>query len=121
MGNRTLFFSAALFNWLVGLAFLLKPNWVYGFMLDIPSPASPAMVYLFAGLVLVFGLGYFWVGQDFEQNRPLVKLGAVGKAAVFAIALLLFLRGQATPLLLGAASIDLLYAALFMHALRNQR
>ena len=119
MANKQLMYSAAIFNWLIAIAFTAAPNLVYTYLLSGEPPAGQAMLYLFAGLVFVFGIGYFWAGRNFESNISIVKLGIIGKLTVFAIALITGFLGLSTMLFLAAAFVDFIYALLFIRAVRK--
>lgn len=82
-----MFTIGALWNW--GVAALITSlaafqldalSW---FLVDIPQ--SFLWFYLFFGLVVVFGLGYYWIGQDVQGNRNIIKMGAIAKTIVFVL------------------------------------
>lgn len=112
-----LFLIAALWNWSIAVSAFALPGLVYRLTMPIPAPDNLAMTYLFMGLVLVFGIGYFWAWQDFARNAPLVRLGVVGKLTVFFIATIAMLTGQIGVLLFVIAFGDLIFALLFLRAL----
>ncbi len=119
--NRPLFLSAAIFNWVVGLGMLLAYRPLFEMIGAAPIPEDPFLVQQFAGLVLIFGLGYFWASRDFARNIPVVKLGMLGKLSVFTLALIHVVLGAVTWQFLALASVDLVYALLFVAALRAHK
>ena len=117
--NRLLFFTAALFNWLIALAFLLAYQRVFVLLGLSPIPEHPVYLHLFAALVAVFGLGYYLASVNFTANRNLVVLGIVGKFFVFLIALFYFINQAISWQLTLLALVDLLYCGLFIVALKK--
>lgn len=119
LSPRLVFLSAALVNLGVGISFIAAPQNIYQTMTGAPAPGAEAVFYLFASAVFAFGLGYYWVSQDFAANRQIAKLAMYGKAAVFPIALVALLLGKLTPAGLAGSGIDLVYAVLFAATLRQ--
>lgn len=116
---QRLFISAALFNWAVAAIFFLAYKPFFNLIGLTPVPAHPIYLHLFACLVAVFGIAYFWISQDVAENRNLVTLGIIGKLSVFAMPLAYFLAGSISWQLPALASADLIYAMLFANALRQ--
>lgn len=116
---RRLFTLGALWNWAVAAlltalaAFELQAlSW---FLNDVPG--SFLWFYLFMGLVAVYGLGYYWVGQDLQANRGIVKMGVLGKIIVFVLIMPAWLSGEVTTLGASAATVDLVFTILFIDIL----
>ena len=110
--HSKLFYSAALFNWSVALTFLIAYQPVFNLIELTPVPKSPIYLHLFACLVAIFGIAYYWAGKDLNKNINLVKLGIIGKLTVFVLPL-------ASWQLPALASVDLAYSILFINALRH--
>jgi hypothetical protein len=115
---QKMFVAAAIWNWFAALAVLFSGK--------TPEGADKTLAnrdalnrQLLATLITSFGLGYFWLSRDTSKNHDIVKLGILGKTAVFFIALINVLRGKASPVTLGAAVVDLLFVFLFVDFLRN--
>lgn len=119
MSKNPLFLIAALFNWAIGAAFIAAPDLVYAYGMPGDPPANHAFLYLFALLVILFGVGYFWGYLDLEKNAPIIRLGALGKTTLFIAGVPLYATGQIGELLLVAVTADLLFAAAFVLALRK--
>jgi hypothetical protein len=119
--TRAMFLTGALFNWLVGLALLYDAALVFDLFRVTPVPTESLFVQLFAWLVVVFGVGYFWVSQDPSGNVPIIKLGMLGKASVVLVCLAAVLMGTVSWQLMILASVDGVYAVLFFSALRTIR
>lgn len=115
---RTLFLTAAVFNWLVGLALLFDAPLLFQLFQVTPAPTEPLFVQLFAWLVIVFGVGYFWVSRDPLLNAAIIKLGILGKVSVFLVCLAATVAGIVSWQMLILASADGVYAAFFFFALR---
>lgn len=115
---RAVFLSGAIFNWLVGLALHYDAALLFRLFHVPPVPADPLFVRLFAWLVIVFGVGYYWVSRDPRANAPIIKLGILGKASVVLVCLASVAAHTVSWQLLILASADLLYAVLFWRALR---
>jgi len=118
---RVLFVTGAVFNWLVGLALLFDAPLLFGLFHVTPVPTEPLFIQLFAWLVIVFGVGYFWVSRDPIANVPIIKLGMLGKVSVFLVCLAATVTGMVSWQMMILASGDLVYALLFWRALRVLR
>ena len=116
---RSLFVTAAVFNWLVGLALHFDAALLFRLFGVTPTPTEPLFVQLFAWLVIVFGVGYFWVSRDPVTNLSLIKLGALGKASVVLVCLASVLTGGVSWQLMILASADLVYGILFVVTLKG--
>ncbi|MCO4756935.1 MAG: hypothetical protein KC477_02890 [Oceanospirillaceae bacterium] len=114
-----LLFSAALFNWSVAIVFLLAYQPVFHTIGLSPVPHNPIYLHLFACLVALFGVAYYWASQDLMNNRNLVLLGVIGKLSVFILPLMYYLLGYISWQLPALASVDLIYAILFINVLRH--
>jgi len=118
---RTLFFTGAVFNWLVGLALLFDAPLLFRLFKVTPVPTEPLFIQLFAWLVIVFGVGYFWASRDPIGHAPIIKLGILGKASVFLVCLAATVTGMVSWQMMILASGDLVYAVLFGYALSALR
>lgn len=115
--SRTVFTVAALFNWVVAAALFFTPH-LFQQLFQISPPVDQLLwVQLFAGLVFVFGIGYFWASRDLQANRNIVKLGVIGKWAVVVIGLWNVVVGQVSWQFMIPASADGIFAILFTIAL----
>ena len=118
---RTLFVTAAVFNWLVGLGLLFDASLLFRLFGVTPLPTEFLFVQLFAWLVIVFGIGYYWVSRDPGSNISLIKLGMLGKASVVLVSLAAVVTGGISWQMMILASADLVYAILFWRALGSLR
>jgi hypothetical protein len=120
-GNKTMFLTAAIFNWAVGLTLAFKAEFLFELFRVTPVPAEPLFLQLFSWLVIVFGIGYFWAFKDPVANVPVIKLGIVGKLSVVLVALACVLAGAVSWQMMLLASADLVYVVLFWLALKGMR
>ena len=81
-------------------------------------PIETTFLRLFAGLVFVFGFGYYAAGSDLKTNAPVIRLGGIAKLMVVAIAAYEVVLGNISWQLMLVASADLIFALLFFRALR---
>jgi hypothetical protein len=113
-----MFLSGAVFNWLVGLGLLFNAGLLFELLDVSPVPTESLFVHLFAWLVIVFGVGYYWISRDPPGHVPIIKLGMLGKASVVLVCLAAVVTGTASWQLMILASADLAYAILFWRAMR---
>jgi hypothetical protein len=116
--RKKMLYSAAIFNWLVSLALVAFPYSLFQLFKVTPLPVEPLFLHLFAVLVFSFGIGYYWAARDFVLNAPIIRLGMIGKLAVFFTGIVNVLLANVSWQLLLLVSVDLLYAALFFIALK---
>lgn len=113
MNFKAMFLAAALYNWVASL-FLFVFHRPFFEWLSMPPAAYPLTVELFSALAFVFGIGYYWVFRDIDRHHGIVRLGILGKCAVFLICLRHFLGGAIPfPVFLPACG-DLAFAGLFI-------
>jgi hypothetical protein len=117
--SKTLFLTAAIFNWAVGLVLAFKAELLFELFRVTPAPMEPLFLQLFSWLVIVFGIGYFWASKDLAANVSIVKLGLLGKLSVVLVVLACILTGAVSWQMMLLASVDLVYAALFWRALKS--
>ena len=115
---RIMFTTAAWFNWLAGLAVAVNAELLFGLFRITPLPTEPLFLQLFAWLVIVFGIGYFWASRDPAANVPVIKLGMIGKLSVVLVSLACVLTGSVSWQIMLLMSADLLYVILFWRALK---
>ena len=110
--TRALFYSAAVFNWLAA-AILFAPFGIAQALGLEPAPINSPYEHIALMAIVLFGIGYWWAGNDPLLNRPLIRLGMIGKLLVVALVWLAVAGGQANWRLGALASGDLVYAILF--------
>ncbi len=113
---RPALFTAALLNFSAALAFAFPASLGQPFGLPIAPPLYAALVALFVAL---FGASYAWLALQATINRPLLTLGAMGKASACVLFFALWLAGEASLLIMAGGLGDLALAALFFAWLRR--
>ncbi len=117
---KVLFVIAALFNFAVGLSWLVGFDLVQQWMQLAPAEGSNRMIWnLCAVLVLTFGYAYYMVSRDPVKYRQYAVLGTIGKLAVVAVVLPVIIQGGQGYILGWVAMGDLVFALLFAHFLRS--
>ena len=80
---------------------------------------TQVVLVVFLALAFVFGIGYYWVSRDVRKNRDLVRLGVLGKLAVFVLFSIAWITGEIPFLLVFPGVGDLIFAILFIGFLRQ--
>jgi len=113
MSHRGLFLSAAWFNILVGLSFIVAMNTVAGLTGLQINPTAAMFMQITAGLIVAFGIAYGLVARDPVRYRPYIPFGALLKVMVVVIIWGHWLAGNISWLLPALAAVDAIYAVLF--------
>lgn len=118
---RVLFSIAAFFNFVVGAVFLFAMS-QFGEIIGMrPVPSDPLLIHFGSVLVITFGWGYLQIAADPVTNRPIIKLGIIGKLAVVLAGFSDWFLGNtnaAFPLILIA---DFVFVFLFLNYLKLRR
>ena len=107
---KYLFIVAAIWNWVVGILFILV-----GFSHPVSLLHS-----LYVGLgntILLVGIGFFFVSLDVKKNNGIALMGIIGKFSAFTIVLAYFFLGVGTILEVILGTIDLIFGLLFIEFL----
>ena len=121
-GTLRMFLAAAAWNALAAGAILfLLTDAKFRMQVGLSILADPVTLQLLATCLLLFGLGYYWVGRDLSNNHDLVKLGVIGKTIVFIVCFGHALAGTIPAGLAIPSVVDLLFAALFFEFLVHCR
>jgi len=117
---RRILWAAAVFNVMAGglLAFPASP---LGALAGLPTEVPLVYRGIVTTFVLLFAGVYAWLACQREPDRPMVVLGAVGKASVVALVTALWLAGEASLPSLAAVSGDLVFALAFVWWLTRSR
>ena len=108
------------FNFVAGYTFAF-PSSLTGRLVELPTAVPPVYAAATGFMVCLFGGMYAWMALQKQINRPMLCLGAIGKAGVFVLASVLWLRGTAPGPLVVAAAGDLAFAALWFRWLAKSR
>jgi hypothetical protein len=112
-----LFVFAALYDIVLGLIYGLAFRPIYA-RFGIALPNHDGYVQLPAALILVFGVGFWFVARAPERNRDLIKLGIGMKAAFCAVVLGHYFLASIPAMWIPFALADLLFGIAFLMALR---
>ncbi|MBB5188008.1 hypothetical protein HNQ57_002287 [Zhongshania antarctica] len=112
---RRFFQFSALFNFSAAFALLFAPQLLFNILMMSDSLSAEVLPWLhqFAGLVLVFGIGYWVISRDPSLHKDIVWMGCIGKLVVFSIAWIDIMLFDA-PVGFGVLVIaDLIFAMFF--------
>ena len=117
--HKRLFTLSATFNWLVGLILFFNAGLLFQIFQVTPLPTETPFLRMFAGLVFIFGFGYYAAGNVPKTLAPVIRLGAVAKLAVVAIAAYEVIAGSISWRFMVLAGAVLVFAVLFFKALKS--
>ena len=120
---KKLFFVGSLWNMGAAILFMIASLFIPS-MFDLfgtEEPTNYVWFYLFFAMVFTLGMGYYWVSSDINQNHALVKTGLIAKILFFLIMLGYTISGDFNWLVMAPASIDLIFAILFIEFLKNYK
>ncbi len=109
---KYIFQLKAVINWVESVFLLLSDQWIRQSLGEQPL-TNPEYAHLFLALVFIIGIGYWWVGNDMERDRSIVKLGIYAQYSVFFVLAYHTLLGKLHPFYLIPGVIDLVFAILF--------
>jgi hypothetical protein len=109
---KYLFLSKAVINWAEFVGLLFGDQWIRE-LLNLKPLINPEYLHMFIVLIFIFGIGYWWVGNDLSSNRDLVKLGICAQSLVFPVLVYHTVIGNLHPLYLIPGVIDQVYSILF--------
>jgi hypothetical protein len=104
--------ASVIFN-LVGAMAFAFPSAILGRVMGLPAAVPGIYSAMVALFVLLFGGAYAWLALADEIDRPMVALGAIGKACAFATFVAFGLLGELPLRGVLAGSGDLILAAIF--------
>ncbi|MFX1604850.1 MAG: hypothetical protein ACFFDD_02980 [Promethearchaeota archaeon] len=114
--HRIMFLVAALWNWVLAIAFLILPRINMNYFLAVGLVVPNTMLWFdsFMGLIFAFGLGFFFVSKGVKENHGLIQMAIFEKSWVFLIPALWFVFGQASIWVIAFATVDLIFGLLFI-------
>jgi hypothetical protein len=110
-----LFAVAALYDGVLGLAFLFAPGWPFA-TFGVTPPNHMGYVQFPAALLLIFGLMFLAIARDPLANRNLIPYGILLKLAYSGVVLAYWLGRGIPGMWKPFAVVDLAMAALFLWA-----
>ncbi len=114
---KPLFVVAAIYDFLLGVIFLLAWRGIYG-RFGVTLPNHPGYIQFPAALVATFGIGFWFVARAPGRNRDIIKLGVLLKLAYSGTVLAYWGQGQMPAMWVPFAWIDLAFMLAFIAALR---
>ncbi len=115
MWVRVLFAIAAAYDGVLGLTFLLVPNYPFEFF-QVAPPNHLGYVQFPAALLLIFALMFLAIARDPVGRRDLIPYGFLLKAAYCGLAFSYWLAQDIPGMWKPFAVIDIVMAALFAWA-----
>lgn len=118
--HKNMYTIAAIWNWILAVAFLILPRIDMGiFSIAGPVAAPPTLLWFDSlfGLVFAFGLIAYFISKSTTENQDLIKIAIFEKIWVFIIGVYYFLISQASILVVLVVSGDLLLGLLFLEDL----
>ncbi len=114
-----IFLAAAVWNWTLGIVFLVLPriDINYFTLTGLVIPNTMLWFDSFMGLILVFGFGFFLVSRNMMENHGLIMMAIFEKSWVFIAPMTWFFLGQGSIWVVVFASGDLLFGLLFIEDL----
>ena len=79
-----------------------------------PAITHPEFFYGFAGITLAWQLLYLVIARDPVRFRPMMLLGALGKASYATAAVVLFAQHRLAASTFGVSMVDWIFATLFL-------
>jgi hypothetical protein len=104
--------ASAVFN-LGGAVLFAFPDSPTGRLAGLSGAVPGVYSAMVAWFVLLFAGAYAWLARQPEIDRPLVALGAIGKAGAFSIFAACWILGQLSGRAALAGTGDLIFAAIF--------
>ena len=103
----------------MGAVIILDPALLMNMFAVTPLPEQSSLIRLAGLLVFFYGIGYFWAAGDLQANAQVIRLGAWAKMGVFTLGLGEVMLGNISWQFLFLVSADLVFALLFLRALRD--
>lgn len=107
-------------NLAAGLVFARPASSAAG-LAGIPAATPPVYAWMLGAMIALFGVAYGWMSVQPQIDRPLLALGAAGKASVVVIAGVLWLAGDVPGRFLMLISGDLAFAGVWFAWLGNRQ
>ncbi len=114
---KSLFIISALYDFILGVIFLIGFKQVYNYF-NIVLPNHDGYVQFGAALVVIFGIGFWFVAQDPQRNRDIIKMGILLKLSYSGVAFYHAALGNLPGIWLPFAWFDVIFLILFVIALK---
>jgi hypothetical protein len=113
--RKVLFYLSALYDGVLGLAFVFFWPWVFQFF-DVTPPNHGGYVQFPALLLIIFGFLFLRIARDPDANRELITYGIGLKAAYSGLVFWYQLTAGVPAMWVPFAWLDLLFLGLFVMA-----
>ena len=114
---KSLFIISALYDFILGVIFLIGFKQIYNYF-NITLPNHDGYVQFGAALVAIFGIGFWFVAQDPQRNRDIIKMGILLKLSYSGVAFYHAALGNLPAIWLPFAWFDAIFLILFISALK---
>ena len=115
--RKWLFYVAALYDAMLGVAFVFFWPWIFR-LFDVTPPNHAGYVLFPALLLIIFGFMFLRIAHDPDGNRELIVYGIGLKAAYSGLVFWYQLRGGVPSMWIPWAWIDMVFLILFVVARR---
>ncbi|TFG07486.1 MAG: hypothetical protein EU539_04740 [Promethearchaeota archaeon] len=119
---KVLFLFGALYNWIVGITFLVISifmSFLFPFFFNFEL-TSPVFLELFAISVIIMGMGNYWFSKDINKNQDAVRMCCISRIIVFILITYYWLIGDLSIyvflLVIPNLIIGILYIEFFVHS-----
>ncbi len=109
---KYIFLLKAAINWVESVVLLFADQWIRE-LLNLKPLANPEYLHLSVVLVFIFGIGYWWVGNDISRDRDIVKLGIYAQSSVLPVLAYHTVVGNLHPIYLIPGIVDFVFAIIF--------
>jgi len=117
---RVLFLVAAIYDFVLGIIFLLFYKQAYTF-LNITLPVYPMYLQMVAAFVTVMGIAYYFAYLDMYRNIDLVKVGVIFKGVYAVLTSYFYFADLANVVFFWFAIIDVVFLVLFVWFLASAK
>lgn len=113
---KYMFIIGAFWNWILSVSFIILSIVDETIFATFGITKPPTLFFLHALLILIFtfGIGYFIVGRDINNNSGIVILGIISKLAYFGCNLIYLFMGDLTLVFVVLAFGDFVFAMLYI-------
>ncbi len=115
---KKLFLIAALYDFVLGVIFLVAWKQIYSYF-GVVAPNHAGYIQFGAALIAIFGIGFWFVSQNPERNRDIIKMGILLKTSYATVVLGHYFLGSMPGVWVPFAWFDLVFLGFFIGALKS--
>ncbi|MHA2141504.1 MAG: hypothetical protein ACXADC_05110 [Candidatus Thorarchaeota archaeon] len=122
--HRLLFKSAAIWNWVLAISFIVLPRIDIGYFSlagDVPPPPTLLWADSFFLMVFVVGLLLYAISISPESSQSFIPVVIFEKVTIFVLGFFYFIIGEASIFVVAFVAVDLLFGILFVEHLFRLR